>query len=174
MTPQIRILNEGDAGELFRLRQGALLDSPLAFLASPEDDIASSEAAVRALLKPQRESVVFGAYTQELVGLLGLSRANQKKAAHKIRLWGMFVLPAFRRQGVGMRLLDAAIRYARSLDGAASVHLSVSESAAAARQLYESAGFETWGVEPDAVRFEGRSASERHMRLSLGPNHVQL
>ena len=168
MTPQIRILNEGDAGELFRLRHGALLDSPLAFLASPEDDIASSEVAVRALLKPQRESVVFGAYMQELVGMLGLSRANQRKAAHKVRLWGMFVLPAFRQQGVGMRLLDAAIRYARSLDGAASVHLSVSDSATAARHLYERAGFETWGVEPDAVRFEARSAGERHMRLSLG------
>jgi ribosomal protein S18 acetylase RimI-like enzyme len=168
MTPQIRILNEGDAGELFRLRHGALLDSPLAFLASPEDDMASSEAAVRELLKPQRESVVFGAYTQALVGMLGLSRANQRKAAHKIRLWGMFVLPPFRQQGVGMRLLDAAIRYARSLDGAASVYLSVSESAAAARHLYERAGFETWGVEPDAVRFEARSANEHHMRLSLG------
>ena len=119
MTPQIRILNEGDAGELFRLRHGALLDSPLAFF--------------------------------------GLPRRRQR-----------------RRQGVGMRLLDAAILYARSLDGAASVHLSVSESAAAANQLYESAGFETWGVEPDAVRFEGKSASERHMRLSLGPGHVQL
>lgn len=162
------MLNEDDAGELFRLRRGALLDSPLAFVASPEDDLASSEEAVRELLKPQRESVVFGAYTQGLVGMLGLSRASQRKAAHKIGLWGMFVLPAFRRQGVGKRLLDAAICYARSLDGAASVHLSVSESADAARHLYERAGFETWGVEPDAVRFEARSASERHMRLSLG------
>ena len=168
MTSQIRILNEDDAGELFRLRHGALLDSPLAFLASPEDDLASSEVAVRELLKPQRESVVFGAYTQGLVGMLGLSRASQRKAAHKVRLWGLFVLPAFRRQGVGMRLLDAAICYARSLEGAASVHLSVSESADAARHLYERAGFETWGVEPDAVRFEARSASERHMRLSVG------
>ena len=66
-----------------------------------------------------------------------------------------------------MRLLDAAIQHARSLDGAASVHLSVSESATAARHLYERAGFETWGVEPDAIRFEAKSASERHMRLSL-------
>jgi ribosomal protein S18 acetylase RimI-like enzyme len=168
MTPQIRVLNEDDAGELFRLRHCALLDSPLAFLASPEDDLASSEAAVRELLKPARESAVFGAYTQGLVGMLGLSRANQRKAAHKIRLWGMFVLPTCRQQGVGMRLLEAAIRYARSLDGAASVHLSVSESAAAARHLYERAGFETWGIEPDAIRFEARSASERHMWLSLG------
>jgi hypothetical protein len=102
MTPEIRILNEDHAGELFCLRYGALLDSPLAFSASPEDDLASSEAAVRELLKPQRESVVFGAYTQGLIGMLGLSRANQRKAAHKIRLWGMFVLPACRQQGVGM------------------------------------------------------------------------
>ena len=99
--------------------------------------------------------------------MLGLSRANQRKAAHKIRLWGMFVLPTCRQQGVGMRLLEVAIHYARSLDGAASVNLSVSESATAARHLYERAGFETWGIEPDAIRFEGRSASERHMRLSL-------
>jgi len=167
MTLQIRILSEADAGELFRLRQGALLESPLAFLASPEDDLASSEAAVRALLQPQRESVVFGAHTRELVGMLGLSRANQRKAAHKTRLWGMFVLPPFRRHGVGMQLLDAAIRYARSLDGVASVHLSVSESASAAIHLYERAGFETWGIEPDAVRFEAQSVPERHMRLSL-------
>jgi ribosomal protein S18 acetylase RimI-like enzyme len=168
MTPQIRILNEDDAGELFRLRRSALLDSPLAFLASPEDDLASSEAAVRELLKPSRESVVFGARTQGLVGMLGLSRANQRKAAHKVRLWGMFVLPTCRQRGVGMQLLDAAIGYARGLDGATSVHLSVSESAAVARHLYERAGFQTWGVEPDAIRFEEKSASERHMWLSLG------
>ena len=167
MTPQIRILTEDDAGELFRLRRSALLDSPLAFLASPEDDLASSESAVRELLKPRRDSVVFGAYTQELVGMLGLARANPRKAAHKIKLWGMYVLPTCRGQGVGMLLLDAAIRYARTLDGAASVHLSVSESAPAARRLYERAGFEMWGVEPDAIRFDGASASECHMRLSL-------
>ena len=168
MALEIRILNPGDAGELFRLRRSALLDSPLAFLASPEDDLASSEAAVRELLDPQRKSVVLGAYNPELIGMLGLHRASQKKAAHKVNLWGMFVLPTCRGQGVAERLLDAAIRHARTLDGVRSVHLSVSESAVAARRLYEKTGFETWGVEPDAIRFEGRSDSERHMRLSLG------
>ena len=32
MTLEIRILNQNDAGELFRLRRRALLDAPLAFL----------------------------------------------------------------------------------------------------------------------------------------------
>jgi ribosomal protein S18 acetylase RimI-like enzyme len=168
MTLAVRILNQDDAGELFRLRRSALLDSPLAFGASPEDDAASSEAAVRELLEPQRKSVVFGAYKPGLIGMLGLYRANQRKAAHKVNLWGMFVLPTCRGQRVAARLLDAAIRYARTLDGITSVHLSVSESAIAARHLYEKAGFETWGVEPDAIRFEERSDSERHMWFSLG------
>jgi RimJ/RimL family protein N-acetyltransferase len=168
MTLEIRILNPTEAGELFRLRRSALLDSPMAFLASPEDDSASSEAAVRELLKTQRESVVFGAHTPELIGMLGLHRATQRKVAHKVNLWGMFVLPAFRGQGVAGQLLDAAIRYACTLDGVTSVHLSVSETAVAARHLYEKAGFETWGVEPDAIRFEGRSVGECRMRLSLG------
>ena len=111
MAPEIRILDQGDAGELFRLRRNALLDSPLAFLASPEDDLASSEAAVRELLDPRRKSVVFGAYDPGLVGMLGLNRANQRKAAHKVNLWGMFVLPTYRGQGVAAQLLDAAVRY---------------------------------------------------------------
>ncbi|MEA3179578.1 MAG: hypothetical protein QOI59_3101 [Gammaproteobacteria bacterium] len=167
MTLEIRILNEDDAGDLFRLRRRALLDSPLAFLASPEDDMASSEAAVRDLLKPKRESVVFGAYTHGLIGMVGLYRSNQRKAAHKANVWGMFVLPDGRGQGVAVQLLDAAIRYARTLDGVASVHLSVSESAVAAQRLYEKAGFRTWGVEPDAIRFEHRANSDHHMRLPL-------
>jgi ribosomal protein S18 acetylase RimI-like enzyme len=168
MTLEIRILNQDDAGELFRLRRSALLDSPLAFLASLEDDLAFSEATVRDLLKPQRESVVFGAYTHGLIGMLGLYRTNQRKAAHKANVWGMFVLPDCRGQGVAVRLLDAAIHYARTLHDVTSVHLSVSESAVAAQHLYEKAGFQTWGVEPDAIRFEQRSNSERHMRLPLG------
>lgn len=167
MAPQIRILNEPDAGELFRLRRTALLDSPLAFLASLQDDLASSEEATRELLTRAPESVVFGASTVQLVGMLGLYRVGQAKAAHKANLWGMFVLPAWRRQGLGALLLDGAIRYARSLHGVTSLHLSVSESASAARRLYERVGFETWGVEPDAIRFEVHSEGECHMRLPL-------
>jgi ribosomal protein S18 acetylase RimI-like enzyme len=167
MTPRIQILHESDAGELFRLRQRALLESPLAFLASPEDDLASSEAAVRELLTSRHDSVVFGARAPELIGMLGLYRPGAKKAAHKANIWGMFVLPTWRGQGLAARLLDEAIGFARRLPGVASVHLSVSESAGAARHLYERVGFETWGIEPDAIRFEVHSDGERHMRLAL-------
>jgi ribosomal protein S18 acetylase RimI-like enzyme len=162
------MLNDADAGELFRLRQQALLDSPFAFLSSPEDDLASSEDAVRDMLRRAPGSIVLGAFAEQLVGMLGLYRSSHIKTAHKINLWGLFVVPEWRGKKVGESLLEAAIAHARTLEGVSAVLLGVSESAAAARRLYEKAGFEAWGVEPDAIRFQGRCECEHHMRLVLG------
>jgi RimJ/RimL family protein N-acetyltransferase len=167
MEPPVRILTPEDASDLFELRRDALLESPFAFLASPSDDLASSEASVRELLKRGPTSVVFAAGAPRLVGMLGLHRALQLKAAHKVNLWGMFVAPAWRRRGVGQRLLEAALVHARTLPGVSTVRLSVSDAAVAARQLYERVGFKTWGAEPDAMRIDGRSVTEHHMGLSL-------
>ena len=170
MEPQIRILTAADAPELFALRRDALLDSPLAFLASPGDDLAASEAAVGDMLKRAPASVVLAACAPQLVGMLGLHRAHQLKAAHKVNLWGMYVAPGWRKRGLGEKLLQAAIAYARSLSGVSTVRLSVSGSANAARHLYEKIGFRCWGEEPDAMRIDGRPAAEHHMSFSLDPS----
>ena len=47
------------------------------------------------------------------------------------------------------------------------MQLTVSETAGEAKALYGRAGFQVWGVEPDALRHDGRSAREYHMALSL-------
>jgi ribosomal protein S18 acetylase RimI-like enzyme len=167
MALQIRILTEADADTFVAIRRTALQDSPGAFLASPEDDSASSEAAARELLRRVPDSLVFGVYAPDLSGTLGLYRDGTRKAAHKAHLWGMFVLSAQRRCGLATHLLRTAIEHARALEGVTVVHLSVSDSAPAARRLYESAGFKTWGIEPDAIRVGPFSYSEHHMILTL-------
>lgn len=139
MEPQIRILAAEDAGELFALRRVALLDSPFAFLASPSDDLAASEAAVADMLKRAPTSVVFGACTPQLVGMLGLHRAHQLKAAHKVNLWGMYVAAPWRKRGLGEKLIEAAISYARTLPGV-YMKKSVSRSGAKNRMPCESTG----------------------------------
>jgi RimJ/RimL family protein N-acetyltransferase len=163
----IRQLCEDDAEAYVELRRGALLDSPLAFAASPADDLAASAENVRAQLQLAPESVIFGAFSERLVGVLGLYRDRHLKAAHKVHLWGMYVVPDHRRRGVGAELLQAALRHARALPGVTWVHLSVSSAAPAARRLYERAAFEVWGTEPDALRHGGRAVVEHHMALRL-------
>jgi GNAT superfamily N-acetyltransferase len=167
MDRRIRQLTERDAVELFALRRESLLDAPCAFLASPGDDMVSSEEAARELLRRGVDAAVYGAYTDTLNGMVGLYRDRHLKSAHKIYVWGMYVRPQWRRQGLGRALLDAAIGHARTLPGLSAVHLSVSGAAPAALSLYAQTGFTVWGVEPNAIRLEGRCFDEHHMLIRM-------
>jgi RimJ/RimL family protein N-acetyltransferase len=152
----IRPLNEHDAAQYAQLRRESLLESPLSFGASPAMDVAHSVEGV------------IGAFEDErLIGMVGLLRARHQKSQHKLLLWGMYVLPSFRGRGIGAELLDAALRQARSFPEVSWVQLGVTSAAAGARRLYERAGFEMWGVEPDALRHDGQSVDESHMALRL-------
>lgn len=164
---KIRQMKPSDASQVFALRRRAVLDSPLAFLASPEDDVASSVEAVRKLLGHAPDSVVFGAESGELVGMLGVFREKAAKAAHKVRFWGMYVVPACRGNGIGRHLFRSAFLHARHLTGVTTINLSVAETAIAARRLYESEGFAVWGVEPNAIRHGPDTVAECHMQLVL-------
>jgi len=164
---EIRKLEVRDAEAFVEVRRAALLDTPLAFTASPADDVASSSETIREQLHRQPDYVIFGAFDDRLVGVLGLMRERQIKARHKVRLSGMYVAPTHRQRGVAGLLVRAAIAHARELDGVSCVHLSVSDGTLAARRLYEKTGFEVWGSEPDALRYNGKSYVEHHMILQL-------
>lgn len=173
MTPtslldsMIRELRDDDAEAYVALRREALLDSPLAFASSPADDFASSPDSVREQLRRAPESVIIGAFRNHLVGTVGLYRDRHLKSSHKAHLWGMYVTPVHRGHGIASDLLEAALRHARALSGVSSLHLSVSSAAPVAQRLYERAGFQIWGTEPDALKHEGRTVVEYHMALQL-------
>lgn len=75
---RIRHMNPSDASQVFALRRRAILQEPLAFLASTEDDVARSVEAVRSLLDRAPDSVVFGAESAALVGMLGVFREIER------------------------------------------------------------------------------------------------
>jgi ribosomal protein S18 acetylase RimI-like enzyme len=110
---------------------------------------------------------VFGAFAPELRGAVGIRRLERPKLHHKAELWGMYVRASHRRAGLGRRLVEAAIQFAREQDGVRQVHLAVTERAVAAAALYESLGFVTWGIEPAGLRVDGVDLAERHMVLRL-------
>ena len=164
----IRALEPHDAEVYVALRREALAESPLAFAASPADDFAGQAARVRESLARAPDWVLFGAFAPELVGTVGLFRDRHLKAAQRMHLWGMYVTPAQRRRGLAAALLAAALDHARQLEGVSWVRLSVTSAAVEARRLYERAGFELWGTEPDALRHAGESLTEHHLALHLG------
>jgi ribosomal protein S18 acetylase RimI-like enzyme len=163
----IRELRDGDVEAYVKLRREALVDSPLAFVASPADDLFSSAQAVCEELRRGPEAVIIGAFRPGLVGAVGLYRDRLLKSSHKAHLWGLYVTPNHRRQGIASDLLDAVLRHASRLPGVSWVHLKVSAATPGAQRLYERAGFRVWGAEPAGACYDGQTVVDDHMALCL-------
>lgn len=162
---EVRVLREGDADSYLAFRRQSLADAPLALTASPESDLYQSADQVRAFVRRLDGSVILGAFTPTLLGAVGLLRSPHPKLRHKLDLWGMYVRPEGRRQGVAAALVGAAIEHARSLGDVEWIHLAAGMPEAL--RLYERFGFRVWGIERDALRHGGHSIEEHHMALRL-------
>ena len=81
--------------------------------------------------------------------------ANQEARAFAATLSTHFVAPWVRGHGLARDLVDAVEVIART-EHFAVLNLDVRETQAAAMQLYESCGFECWGVAPYYARVDDR------------------
>jgi ribosomal protein S18 acetylase RimI-like enzyme len=140
------------------------MDKPKIRFLTSQDVVAYRELRLQAL----RESpIAFGAFDESdrLIGMLGFYRENRPKRAHIGNLWSMYVLPQFRRRGVGAVLLDRALSHARQLGGLRQVILAVTANNSAASSLYKSRGFERFGLEHDALFVDGSYFDAEHLVL---------
>jgi len=102
-----------------------------------------------------------------ILGVAGLSFERREKVRHKATLFGMYVRPEQRAQGLGRALVQAVLAHARACPHIALVQLTVSEGNAGAMALYRAAGFEAWGCEPLAVRVGDGFVRKWHMGCLL-------
>ena len=161
---ELRVLESADAAAFSRLRLAALRECPTAFSSSYEEecDIPLAQRAER--MAADRDHAIFGAFDGErLVGTVGLHRESHRKLAHKAVIWGVYVAPSFRQRGVGRLLLERALDHAATMPGLLQVTLGVNTENTAAIALYESLGFETFGVERGFMLVDGVLHDELHM-----------
>ena len=156
----IRLLTADDATAFWKLRQEALGSVPEAFGESvAEHEATTVESFGERLRNGGAESFVVGAFDEDgLAGTTGFYRDTRVKRRHKGHIWGMYVAPRLRGQGAGE---------AGRCEGLRTILLSVSQTQAAAKRLYERLGFRTYGVEPGALRVGDRYLDEEFLALRL-------
>ena len=117
---------------------------------------------------PAGLSVVWGAFfEQTLVGTVSIEFSAQVKTRHKALVVAMFVHENFRGQGLARQLMQAAVAYGMARQGLRVLQLEVTQGNAAAELLYQSLGFQPYGVEPMAVWTANGFKSKVHMWLDL-------
>ena len=137
---KIQRLPAGRWEEYRALRLEALKKEAAAFGSSVEDEVALTEDD----WKTRIENTLFAMSGESPVGMIAMVGNNRRKTKHVADIFGVYVKPRHRDKGIGTKLVQAAIREARS-KGIVKVRLEVNPEQKAAIRLYRKAGFKVVG-----------------------------
>ncbi len=168
-TLEVRRLTSRELEACWQCRLRALEFAPNAFGSTLEEEkVRGPERLKRIFSSDGSTDAVFGAVvSMNVVGMIIISRESGIRASHKASITSMYVDESHRKSGVGGLLVDLAVDYARAELNVKAVFLTVESGNIAAKALYNSRGFKTWGVEPLALQSNGIFYEEDHMVLTL-------
>ncbi|WP_068774905.1 GNAT family N-acetyltransferase [Paenibacillus sp. FJAT-26967] len=165
----IRLLQEADAERYQELRLKSLTINPEAFGSTYEREVKFSQDTIAARIKPTTDKFVLGAFDDNgsLVGMVTFMRESSPKTIHKGNVYGMYTAPEMRGKGLGKSLLLELISKSKEHDGLEQINLTVVSDNDSAKKLYKSLGFEVYGIEQNALKFNGQYWDEELMVLKL-------
>ncbi len=160
----IRALNQSDWLDWRTLRLEALRTTPEAYGSSFEEESAWSAWEFQACI---RRNTLFGAFFHDtLVGGAGFFIHSPLKTRHKGVMWGVYVQPAYRQQGLAGRLIETVIAHAKNC--LEQLHLTCVTTNHIAFSLYQKYGFQLYGTEPNAIKVGDIYYDEYLMALNFG------
>ncbi len=168
MAIEIRKLEKIDSEEFWHLRLRGLKENPEAFGASYEEALKMTVEEKNKRMQNAPEAFVLGGFAdQKLVGVVGFQRGPGIKTRHKAYIWGMYVAPEGRGQGVAKQLMLKMIELGKQMSALEQLTLSVVNTNLVAAGLYRLLGFKVYGTEPAALKIDEKYHDEDLMYLGL-------
>jgi ribosomal protein S18 acetylase RimI-like enzyme len=165
----VRSIVKDDVAAFWELRLEGLLRNPESFATSYEESVNLSVESVLERISETDDHYIVGAFTDndDLIGMSGFIRDKRLKLSHKGTIWGVYVTADYRQQGIGRKMIEEIITRAKRLKGLTQINLSTMATNIAGIRLYESMGFQTYGVERKALKVDDLYLDEHLMALHL-------
>lgn len=154
-----KLLTSADYDSYFALRLESLQQAPHMYATDANDwQNAPREVIEKHLtLSESGKSPIFSAWDGDsLIGQVGLQPDSRPTVQHKATIWGLYVAPNYRRQGIGTKLLADAIDSAQQKPNLRQLRAVVNTTNQAAVRLFQNAGFTEFGLERRAKFIDGR------------------
>jgi len=165
----IRLLTADDAEVFWHLRLEALRNDPASFADSAEEHLETTIETARERLASSdpASNFVVGVFEHgQMIGTAGFFRRPNNKERHKGHIWGVYVRAESRGKGIGSALMKEIIRRARTFNGLEQITL-VASARLPAQKLYQSVGFESYGIEPHSLKIGSEYVNDVLMVLFL-------
>ncbi len=167
----IVVLHPSRWQEAKRLRLEALRQDPTAFASSYEEAQAYADEVwinrVAAAFKRDRSMTLYAENEGTLRGMAGAAWSSRCKFCHVAEVYGVYVSPAMRGQGVGTKLMSALLDELAAQPRIEKVKLSVTSSHEAAVRLYQRLGFEIVGTAKGELKVAGEYHDLYYMEKQL-------
>lgn len=162
------MLNSEDAHIYHELRLRSLMESPESYLTTYEDEKEKPIEKLMNNLIPSDNRFTLGGFIDNfLTGVVTFVRESNSKTTHKGNVYALYVSPEFRGQGIGKALMLELKNRARQCIGLEQLNLTVISDNTAAKRLYVSVGFITYGKEERALKSGEQYWDEELMALKL-------
>lgn len=163
---EIRPVTKAEAAAWRVLRLEMLRDEPVAFSSSYEDQADYPLSFFEARIPDDGVDVLFGVYVDgALCGSAGFSQEDGAKVSHKGLMWSVYLRPHLRGAGIAEALVRRVIEHARRY--VVQLICGVSVDNPRAGRLYRRLGFQCYGVEPRALRIDGRDYDEELLVINF-------
>ena len=160
----IRRVTEDDVEAYVKMRLEALRNHPVAFSADYEQELNSSLPEWN---KRIARADIFIAWDGEAAaGMATFLRSRSSKTNHHGNIFGVYVRPGYRSHGLGGKLVNRCIQWARE-NNIKTVYIAAAATNTAAVRCYTRCGFSVYGLQPMAVRVDGIYHDELLMAQEL-------
>ena len=164
-----RTLTPEDAAAFLEIRLGSILTDPEAYIMSRTEEeketVASIVTRICSDIVPPEKFVIGAFATTKLIGISAFYQEKWENLRHKGELWGVYVDPQYRQQGIARSLVTQTIEMARLIPGLEQIKLEV--SGAMQKRFYESLGFSAWGTEIACTKIADKPVTWEHMTRTL-------
>ena len=145
------------------LRLRALQDDSRAFGSSYAKEVTYSDEKWQ---KRAKDFMLFANSDDKLIGMMGIWQSDQDKEIKTANVFGVYVIPEYRGQGISKMLMQALLDELKTNSNITKLKLTVNKDQLSAVKLYESFGFKIIGQE-NALLGDGNYYDEYLMERDL-------